>query len=161
MSHEKSIYQELLHMTNLFSKRYLIDKPVLVVEHRCFFNTEIYDMPETFRPNWFGTVRDPIDRYVSWYYYRATRPRALNKPPWLLLVWIYTLEIIYNLCQIMFYFLSELFKFWWMLKSKTSGLLLQRWRSRSFSVHLFLWNIIRVPFLQSQTCITSMMNFAK
>jgi hypothetical protein len=54
------------------SKRYVNHSkgPAIYIEHRCFVNTDDYNIPNQFQPNWIGTVRDPIDRYASLYYYR-------------------------------------------------------------------------------------------
>ena len=58
--------------------------PYVQVEHRCFFDTAMFNVPEEYRPTWIGTVRDPVDRYASIYYYR-TKPLK-DREPWLKLV---------------------------------------------------------------------------
>ena len=47
------------------------------IEHQCFINAGIYNMPKEYHPTWFGTIRDPIDRYASTYYYRS-KPRIFR-----------------------------------------------------------------------------------
>ena len=37
--------------------------------HLYFIDTEILSIPRVLRPNWINVVRDPIDRFVSLYYY--------------------------------------------------------------------------------------------
>jgi hypothetical protein len=67
----------LIDELKLLSTRYVNNpkKPTVYTEHRCFINTDNFDIPNQFRPNWIGTVRDPIDRYASMYYYRS-KPRT-------------------------------------------------------------------------------------
>jgi hypothetical protein len=67
----------LIDELKLLSKRYVDPpkKPKVYTEHRCFINTDNFNIPNQFRPNWIGTVRDPIDRYASLYYYRS-KPRT-------------------------------------------------------------------------------------
>ena len=68
---------KLFQLTTKTSANYEI---VVDVQHQSFFNSEIFNLPNNLRPNWIGTVRDPIDRYASWYYYR-TKPRTYRPPP--------------------------------------------------------------------------------
>ena len=80
----KPIFKEISELTDLYYKSYTREKFVISIEHRCFFDTGIFRVPEIFRPNWIGTVRDPVDRYASIYYYRS-KPLK-ERPPWLQLV---------------------------------------------------------------------------
>ena len=86
MSRGKPIFKEVSELTDLYYKSYTREKFVISIEHRCFFDTGIFRVPEIFRPNWIGTVRDPVDRYASIYYYRS-KPLK-ERPPWLQLVTI-------------------------------------------------------------------------
>lgn len=62
----------LIDEIKILSKRYLnhLNGPKVYTEHRCFVNTDDFNIPNHFRPNWIGTVRDPIERYASLYYFR-------------------------------------------------------------------------------------------
>ena len=84
VSRGKPIFKEISELTDLYYKSYTLEKFVISIEHRCFFDTGIFRVPEIFRPNWIGTVRDPVDRYASIYYYRS-KPLK-ERPPWLQLV---------------------------------------------------------------------------
>ena len=86
VSRGKPIFKEISELTDLYYKSYTREKFVISIEHRCFFDTGIFRVPEIFRPNWIGTVRDPVDRYASIYYYRS-KPLK-ERPPWLQLVTI-------------------------------------------------------------------------
>ena len=44
------------------------------IEHRCYFDVETFGVPTKFTPSWIGSVRDPIDRQASLYYFK-TRPK--------------------------------------------------------------------------------------
>ena len=44
------------------------------IEHRCYFEVETFGVPKKFTPSWIGSVRDPIDRQASLYYFK-TRPK--------------------------------------------------------------------------------------
>ncbi len=63
---------DLIEIFNNF--RALLSNATAVVdnEHQCFYDTDMLDVPDDLRPNWMGTVRDPIDRFASWYYYRSS-----------------------------------------------------------------------------------------
>ena len=84
VSRGKPIFKEISELTDLYYKSYTREKFVISIEHRCFFDTGIFRVPQIFRPNWIGTVRDPVDRYASIYYYRS-KPLK-ERPPWLQLV---------------------------------------------------------------------------
>ena len=62
MNKGKPLLKELYDLAELYYKSYTHDRYVISIEHRCFFDSGIYDVPEMFRPNWIGTVRDPVDR---------------------------------------------------------------------------------------------------
>ena len=75
-----SIGKQLAKLFQLTAKTRANYEIVVDVQHQSFFNSEIFNLPNNLRPNWIGTVRDPIDRYASWYYYR-TKPRTYRPPP--------------------------------------------------------------------------------
>ena len=75
-----SIGKQLAKLFQLTAKTKGNYEIVVDVQHQSFFNSEIFNLPNNVRPNWIGTVRDPIDRYASWYYYR-TKPRRYRPPP--------------------------------------------------------------------------------
>ena len=88
----KPLLKEISELADLYYKSYTHEKFVILVEHRCFFDSGIFQIPQIFRPNWIGTVRDPVDRYASYYYYRS---KPLEKrPPWLQLVSTYPIHLL-------------------------------------------------------------------
>ena len=44
------------------------------IEHRCYFDVETFGVPKKFTPSWIGSVRDPVDRQASLYYFKI-RPK--------------------------------------------------------------------------------------
>ena len=75
---------EIQKFAGLCNDSYTQNVPYVQVEHRCFFDAEMFNVPEVYKPTWIGTVRDPIDRYASIYYYRS-KPLP-DRKPWLQLV---------------------------------------------------------------------------
>ena len=72
-------------MGRLYYETYKDLQPRINIEHRCFYDIGVYNLPEEFHPTWIGTIRDPISRYASMYYYRS-KPRTY-RPGILHLVW--------------------------------------------------------------------------
>ena len=79
-----SLHMEIQKFAALCNDSYTQNVPYVQVEHRCFFDAEMFNVPEIYKPTWIGTVRDPIDRYASIYYYRS-KPLS-DRKPWLQLV---------------------------------------------------------------------------
>ena len=74
---------EIQKFAALCNDSYTENVPYVQVEHRCFFDADMFNVPSAYKPTWIGTVRDPIDRYASIYYYRS-KPLP-DRPPWLVL----------------------------------------------------------------------------
>ena len=70
-----TLIQEVVYL----AKRYAGLRPTkkqpmnatMTIEHRTFISSDKFSIPEWLRINWIGTVRDPIDRVASWYYFRS------------------------------------------------------------------------------------------
>ena len=55
-----SIGKQLAKLFQLTTKTRANYEIVVDVQHQSFFNSEIFNLPNNLRPNWIGTVRDPI-----------------------------------------------------------------------------------------------------
>ena len=76
----KSLIEDIKWFADSYVKHKKWNVNLVSIEHRCFFNVETFNVPIKYKPIWIGSVRDPIDRFASLYYFKM-KPRKYKINP--------------------------------------------------------------------------------